>query len=121
MYIKSHPHGYGRSRLEKDRSEYEDYGDRREMMYHHHHHHHSGYRHEHGQSHVPHGQHGHHSGALLREQYAARESGSSEERYYPEERYLHDVRYHDVEDRYRRKDDDYHSPHHAARRPLNAI
>ncbi|KAK6632043.1 hypothetical protein RUM44_007073 [Polyplax serrata] len=132
MYIKLHPHGYGRSRLEKDRSEYSDYGDRRETMYHHHHQHHhhqqqqppqhSSYRHEHGHGHVPHGQHGHHSGALLREQYAAaRESGSSEERYYPEERYLHDVRYHETEERYRRKDDEYHSPHHAPRRPLNAI
>lgn len=117
MYMHSQPHSYGRSRLERDRSEYDEYGDRREMMYHHPH-----YRqHEHSH-HMPHSHHGHHSGVLLREQYAARASGSSEERYYPgDDRYLPEERYHG-EERYHRRDDDYHSPHHApSRRALNAI
>ena len=147
MYGKSHPRSYGRSRLEKDRSaEYDDYGDRRDgshsysyrhsdhgqshnishhqQQQHHHQPHHQPQHHHHQQ---PQQHHHHHSGAYLREQYASRENGSSEERYYPDDKYGHGVRYRETEDRHRKKDEeedeenDYHSPHPTAKRPLNAI
>ncbi|KAK7790370.1 hypothetical protein R5R35_004148 [Gryllus longicercus] len=96
-----HQHPRGRSRLERDRAEYDDYNaplaTRDSMMYHHHHHHHG-----------PPPSHHAHFGPVPHQQGPIG----------PEEKYHHQPPHRSA----MRDPEDYHSPHRgSSRRVLNAI
>lgn len=101
-----HQHTRGRSRLERDRGDYEEYnaGPRDGMSVYHHH------PHLHQHQHPPH-QQSHHPSHYGGSQYHRGIPGGSEERYHhPQHRATV------------REAEDYHSPHRASsRRALNAI